>query len=125
MRMQVQSLASLNGLRIQHCHELWCRLQAWLGSRMAVGWASSCSSESPPTLGTSICCRCSPKKTKKKEKRIKNNHVSFHNILLVTLVYILVIETNFHFPSSINVIKIPYELCLQGEKNLFRYSLFQ
>ena len=32
MRTQVQSLASLSGLRIQHCHELWCRLQTWLGS---------------------------------------------------------------------------------------------
>ena len=25
MRMQVWSLASLSGLRTQHCHELWCR----------------------------------------------------------------------------------------------------
>ena len=25
MRLQVRSLASLSGLRIQHCHELWCR----------------------------------------------------------------------------------------------------
>ena len=29
-RMQIQSLASLSGLRIQHRHELWCRLQAWI-----------------------------------------------------------------------------------------------
>ena len=36
MRMWVQSLASLSGLRIWHCHELWCRLQTWLGSRVAV-----------------------------------------------------------------------------------------
>ena len=26
----------LSGLRIQHCHELWCRSQMWLGSRVAV-----------------------------------------------------------------------------------------
>ena len=25
MKTQVQSLALLGGLRIQHCHELWCR----------------------------------------------------------------------------------------------------
>ena len=25
MRLQVQSLALLSGLRIQRCHELWCR----------------------------------------------------------------------------------------------------
>ena len=29
MRTQVQSLVSLSGLRIWHCHELWCRL-LWL-----------------------------------------------------------------------------------------------
>ena len=29
-------LALLSGLRIQHCRELWCRLQTWLGSRIAV-----------------------------------------------------------------------------------------
>ena len=36
MVMWVQSLASLSGLRIQHCSELWCRSQMRLGSRIAV-----------------------------------------------------------------------------------------
>ena len=36
MRWRVQSLASLNGLRIQRCHELWCRSQVRLGSGVAV-----------------------------------------------------------------------------------------
>ena len=36
MRLQVQSLASLSGLRIQHCRELVCRLQTQLGSGIAV-----------------------------------------------------------------------------------------
>ena len=35
-RLWVQSLASLSGLRIRHCHELWCRLQTRLGSGIAV-----------------------------------------------------------------------------------------
>ena len=39
MRMQVQSLASLSELRIQRCHELWCRLQMRLGSGIAVAVA--------------------------------------------------------------------------------------
>ena len=30
------SLASISGLRIQHCHELWCSPQMLLGSRVAV-----------------------------------------------------------------------------------------
>ena len=36
MRMWVRSLASLSGLRIQHCHELWCRFQTRLRSSIAV-----------------------------------------------------------------------------------------
>ena len=42
----------------------------WLGSCVAVAVAqgSSCSSDSTPSLGTSICCRCGPKKTKEKKK---------------------------------------------------------
>ena len=36
MRLQVWSLALLSGLRIQRCRELWCRLQTWLGSHVAV-----------------------------------------------------------------------------------------
>ena len=38
MRMWIQSLALLSGLRIQHCRELWCRLQTEIGSQVAVLW---------------------------------------------------------------------------------------
>ena len=38
------------------------------GVAEAVAWASSYRSNWTPHLGTSICCRCSPKKTKKKKK---------------------------------------------------------
>ena len=63
MRLRVQSLALLSGLRIRCCCELWCRSQMWLGSRVAVAvavavvQASSCS----PDL-TSVCHWCSYKK---------------------------------------------------------------
>ena len=78
MRMKVQSLASLSGLRIWHCHELWCRLQMWLGSCVAVAvvLACSCSSDSTPSLGTSICHGCGRRKDKKdKNKKEKKNMV--------------------------------------------------
>ena len=67
MRAQVQSLASLSGLRIWRCCELWCRLQTQLGSHVAVAvvWAGSYSSDSTPGLGTSICFGGGPKKKKK------------------------------------------------------------
>ena len=41
VRLRVQSLASLSGLRIRCCHELWCRLQTRLGSGVAVAVARS------------------------------------------------------------------------------------
>ena len=70
MKMWVQSLAWLNGLRIQRCRKLQCRLQMWLRSGVAVAVASpgSCSSDLTPSLGTSIRCRCSPKQMKEKKK---------------------------------------------------------
>ena len=41
-RLQVQSLASLSGLRIRHCHELWCKFtnaaRIWRGCGSGVGW---------------------------------------------------------------------------------------
>ena len=36
MRLQVQSLALLSGLRVWCRRELWCRLQMWLGSGVVV-----------------------------------------------------------------------------------------
>ena len=36
MRFRVRSLASLTGLRIWHCHGLWCRSKRPLGSCIAV-----------------------------------------------------------------------------------------
>ena len=39
----------------------------WLGE------GSSCSSDSPPSQGTSICCGWGPKKEKKKKKKQKKN----------------------------------------------------
>ena len=48
--------------------ELWRRSQTWLGSGVAVAGvkAGSYCSDSTPSLGTSMCLRCSPKKQKNK-----------------------------------------------------------
>ena len=77
MRMWVRSLALLSGLRIQRCRELWCSLQMWLRSlvAMAVASAGSYSSNSTPGLRTSMRPRCGPKKSKNKtnhKKKTKN-----------------------------------------------------
>ena len=67
VRLQVLILNSLSGLRIWRCHKLCCRPQMRLRSCVAVAVveAGSCSSNSTPSLGTSICRRGSPKKIKK------------------------------------------------------------
>ena len=51
-----------------HCHEMWYRSQMQLRSGVAVAvvQAGGYSSDATPGLGTSICSRYSPKKTKTK-----------------------------------------------------------
>jgi len=73
MRICVQSLALLSGLRIRSCRELWCRLQMHLGSGVAVAVAVAGSYNSDLTLspGTSMCHRYGPKEQKKKKKKKK------------------------------------------------------
>ena len=68
MRLRVGSLASLHGLRIRLCQELWCRLQMWLGSSVAVAvaQAGTCSSSSAPSLGTSMGHGFGPEQQKSK-----------------------------------------------------------
>ena len=41
MRMWVQSLALLSGLRICRCYKLQHRSQIWLGFSVAVAWAAA------------------------------------------------------------------------------------
>ena len=71
MRLWVRSLASLRGLRIWRCRELWCRSQTWPGSHavVAVMQAGSYSSDWTPSLGNSMCHGWGPK-NKKGQKTI-------------------------------------------------------
>ena len=59
---------SVPGLaQFRRCLEMWCRLQMQLRSRVAVPLvlASGYSSDSTPSLGTSICRGSGPRKGKK------------------------------------------------------------
>ena len=62
------SLASLSGLRV--CIAVSCDVGS--GIAVAMTQAGSCSSDSTPILGTSICRRCSPKRTERKEGKKEN-----------------------------------------------------
>ena len=83
--MRVWSLTSLSGLEIWHCCELWSRSPMWLGSHVAMVVAQACSysTNSTPSLGTSICHRCSSKMCKKKKVFDEIGH-NFVNILTPT-----------------------------------------
>ena len=72
---------------------LWYRSQTRLGSRVAVAVAQarSYSSDSTPSLGTSICCECGPKKQKRKEMTSRSQrklHPSWneHRICLAIII---------------------------------------
>ena len=78
MRMQVRSLASLSRSGIWRCCDLWCRSQIQLGLDPALLWLQRRQAwfigrhDSTPSLGTSICHRCGPKKQKKQEREKEN-----------------------------------------------------
>ena len=82
MRLQVRSLASLSGLRIRHCRELWYRSQTQLRSRVAVALARPVATaligplawESPYASGAAL------EKTKK-EKNISKLSICFRLFL--------------------------------------------
>ena len=77
MRLQVQSLASLSGLRIQHRHELWCRSKTRLGSGALWLWCR------PAAVALIRCLAWEPPyaadaalKSQKKKKE-KESHLYF------------------------------------------------
>ena len=108
MRLQVPSLAFLSGLRIWCCRELWYRSQTWLGSHVAVAVAVAdrYSSDSTPSLGTSICHTYSPKKKqKKKGDRDKKRKIIYVRYKLVSDIYIYIYSitvfiNSFHSSGS-------------------------
>ena len=82
VRWRVRSLALCSGLRIWCCCELWCRSQTQFGSHiaMAVVQAGSYSSNQTPSLGTSICCGCSPEKTQSQKKKRRRRRRRFLHV---------------------------------------------
>ena len=71
MRMWVQSLTSLSGLRIRCCRKLWYTLKTLLNSMWLWLWCRPAAEalDSMPSLGTSTCCGYRPKKKKKKKRQ--------------------------------------------------------
>ena len=75
MRLRVRSLDLLSGLRIWHCRKLLRSCVARLWHRPAV-----VAPIGPPSLGTSMCHGCGPKKKKKKGSLLYLNKSSIYLI---------------------------------------------
>ena len=105
MRMWIQSLALLCGLRFHHCCKLQYGSHMQLGSTVAVVVieARSCSSYSTPSLGTSICCSYGCKKKKKRFWCLNFTYISSSRHLY-SLLMIIDFDTTFlcgWFPTFI------------------------
>ena len=85
MRLWVRYLALHSRLRIGCCRELWCRSKTQLGSGVAVAVVSagSCSSSWTPSLGTSTCCRCGPKKQNNNNKNPMEDFKQYNPIYIL------------------------------------------
>ena len=101
MRMQVRSLALLSGLRIQHCCELWCRLQMCLGSCVALAVARLAAVTpirplvwEPPYAAGVALEKAKRQKTKNKNTRA-HNQIYFRTNIKETRSVILVILPEF------------------------------
>ena len=57
-------------LRIQHCCELWCRLQTWLGSGVGMAEAEAIALIRPLAWERPYAVGAALKKKKKKEKKL-------------------------------------------------------
>ena len=78
MRIQVRSVASLSGLRIRRCCELWSRFQTRLGSHVAVALAQASgysSNQTPQPGNLHMPWVWSQKRPKKKKYLLKYSEV--------------------------------------------------
>jgi len=75
MRLWVQSLALLSGLRIRRCHELCYRLQTWLRSciAVAVAKASGYSSDLTPSWEPPYAMGAAQEMAKRQKKKSHSN----------------------------------------------------
>ena len=130
-KIQVQSLASLGGLRIQRCIELWCRWQIRLGALIAGAMAGavagavagSCSSgwalawEPPCTSGAAL----KRKKKKEKKKNINSNFPNFKDLLSTVLLLTFYYLKPFCFMLFVSSIHL--EIIIMFMNNICIYCL--
>ena len=98
MRLGIQSLASLSGLRIQHCHELLGRSQTRLGSHVAVALIWHLAWETPYAVGVAL--KSQNKQTKNKTKQKKQRTKLLKLLTIYSCSWIMHRGENFEVPGS-------------------------
>ena len=81
MRTWVRPLASLSGLRIWRCHELWCRSQTQLGSHVTVAVCRLAAAapigplawELPYVAGVALKPKTKAARGKQRHREVKSN----------------------------------------------------
>ena len=81
MRMWDLSLASLSGVRIRLCHELWCRLQMWMQSHIALALALAVAIATAPirplAWELTYASGAAPQKAKKQKQKMNTMNTFF------------------------------------------------
>ena len=100
VKIRVQSLALLSGLRLQHRCKLRCRLQiaARILRGLACGIDHSCCCDSTTSSGTSICRRCS---LKKKQNNNNKKNYSLRNLQIYNTVLTMATMLHMTLPGHI------------------------
>ena len=116
MRIQICSLTSPSGLRIWHCHELWCRAQIRLQSGIALAMASASSCSSNFTQAWELpyaACAALKSKTNKQKLLLKHCLCAGHWFLRVRTMMTLF---NLYKSHEVSVLLLPpfyYDLSAQ------------
>ena len=79
VKMQVRFLASLSGLSIECCCELWCRSQTQLRSGVAVAVAKASSYSSDLTPAWELLYVTGAARKSKQANKIKTKHTFTHH----------------------------------------------
>ena len=77
-----------------------------LPSSVAVAVASSCSSNSTPSLGTSVCCRCGPKKIK---TTTTTKHLGFHHQKGLQEILGFLLHLMFQIPAGVGAASLHFQ----------------
>ena len=126
MRLCVQSLALLSGLKIQCCHDLWGSLQMWLGSGVAVA-LGSLAAEAPirhlawePPYAAGVTLKRTKKDKKKQQQQQQKKKVMRQGLSDVVLNTTYFKWVSFYSSLSLKAVTPWFNCIAQLQKRLLK-----